>query len=89
MAPYRDEITELRNKHQPDGKPASKSANRKNQVHKHPLKVKELQTQNEQLELKLSALKSGPKDAGDEKAEQPGAKAGDSFGGRNSMGKPD
>jgi hypothetical protein len=86
VAPYRDEITELRNKHQPEGKPPGTAAKRKNQVRKHAIKVKELQTQNEQLQLKLSALKSGEKDG----SGPPGtnANAGDAFGGRDSMGKP-
>jgi hypothetical protein len=86
MEQHRDEIKELREKHQPEGKPSP--AKHKNQVRKHKVKVKELQKQNEQLQLKLSALKSGDKDAGGEKGGQPGANAGDSFGGRDSMGKP-
>ena len=48
---------------------------------KHQMKVKELKLQNEQLELKLSALRGK---RGDEK----GSNAGDAFGGRASMRKP-
>ena len=96
MAQYRDEIKDLRAKHQPEGKPEGKTKPKhKNQVRKHQHKVQELKKKNEQLELKLSALKTGNKDGNSEKekdgqmvvynSEQAKTNAGDSFGGRDSM----
>jgi hypothetical protein len=84
MTQYRDEIIELRQQHQPDygGRKQGGGAGypkRKNQLRKHQHKVKELKKQNEELQVKLSALKSTDNDA------KPKSNAGDSFGGRDSM----
>jgi hypothetical protein len=76
MTQHRDEIKELRDKHQPEGKPQ-----RKHQVVKHQSKVKELKKENEQLLVKLASLKSGEKD--DDKETPKGA--GESFGGCATM----
>jgi hypothetical protein len=84
MTQYRDEIIEIRQQHQPeyggrkqDG--GNGNPRRKNQLRKHQHKVKELKKQNEELKMKLSALKSSDTDT------KPGSNAGDSFGGRDSM----
>jgi hypothetical protein len=87
MTQYRDEIMELRQQHQPDyvgggRKQGDGQPKRKNQLKKHQLKVKELKKQNEELQLKLSELKSTDKNA------KPGSNAGESFGGRDSMKPP-
>jgi hypothetical protein len=92
MTQYRDKIKDIRAKHQPeygggrnkqgDGKQGEGHPKRKNQAKKHQLKVKELKKQNEELQLKLSELKSTDKDA------KPGSNAGESFGGRDSMKPP-
>jgi hypothetical protein len=89
MTQYRDEIKELREKHQPeygsgrrkqsDVKQGDGHPKRKNQVKKHQLKVKELKKQNEELQLKLSELKRTDQES------KPGSNAGESFGGRDSM----
>jgi hypothetical protein len=93
MNEFRDEIMNIRAQH-PGLRPSagrgragyggggSKGApNRRNQNKKHQLKVKELKVQNDQLKMKLAALKSG--DTTDDK----GSNAGDAFGGRAAMSK--
>jgi hypothetical protein len=87
VQPHRVEITELRAKHQPEGRPAGKdAAQHKNQVRKHQRTVKALKQKNTDFNLKLASLKSVNKD--DEAGPQPVVNAGDAFGGRDSMTKP-
>jgi hypothetical protein len=60
--------------------------NRRDQNKKHQLKIKEMKLQNEQLKMKLAALKSD--DKSDDVAEkEPNDNAGVAFGGRASMAK--
>ena len=60
--------------------------NRRNQNKKHQLKIKEMKLQNEQLKMKLAALKSDNK-SDDVAEKEPIDNAGVAFGGRASMAK--
>jgi hypothetical protein len=91
MNEYREEIMNIRAQH-PELRPSAGRGrggngggkggpNRRNQNKKHQVKVKELKLQNEQLKVKLAALKSG--DTTNDK----GSNAGDAFGGRAAMSK--
>jgi hypothetical protein len=91
MSDHRSRILELR-EHHPEHKPTGRGGggggnnrnhHRRNQAAKHTLKIKSLQLHNEQLQVKLSALKAA-ETTDDGKHNH----AGDNFGGRSSMGKP-
>jgi hypothetical protein len=90
MNDFRDEIIRIRAQNPGHDRGESGGGkgrpNRRNQNKKHQLKIKEMKLQNEQLKLKLAALKSDDKSDGVAEKE-PIDNAGVSFGGRASMAK--
>jgi hypothetical protein len=86
MNDFREEIMRIRAQHPGRGRGESgggkSGPNRRNQNKKHQLQIKEMKMQNEQLKIKLAALKSG-----DVAEAEPNDNAGVSFGGRSSMTK--
>jgi hypothetical protein len=92
MNEFREEIMSIRAQH-PELRPSAGRGrggygggkggvpNRRNQAKKYNLKVKELKLQNDQLKVKLAAVK------GSDSTDDKGTNAGDAFGGRAAMSK--
>jgi hypothetical protein len=92
LSEHRSQILEIRERH-PEHRPNGRGGGRRgrsNGIHRrtqssHKHKIKALAKQNEQLKVKLSALKA--EEAANEQQEETNDHAGDSFGGRASMSR--